>query len=340
MQKEAFFYKKISPEALTVQCFLCNHNCKIKNQQTGRCKVRQNLNGKLISLVYGSLVSRSIDPIEKKPIFHLMPGSLSYSIATVGCNFRCNHCQNHEISQYPHHHPETIPGFPATAKQIAEDALEKKCSSISYTYIEPTIFFEFAYDTAIEAHSKGIKNIFVSNGYTSRDATKKIAPFLNANNIDLKSFSDKFYREICNAKLSPVLDTISLMKELGVWVEVTTLVIPGLNDSDEELSKIAAFLVSVDPNIPWHVSKFYPTYKMTNRPATPASTLHRAREIGKTAGLKHIYSGNIPGQGGENTICPSCKKILIERIGYQINSNNLTEGKCKYCETLIAGVWA
>ena len=337
--KESILYSLKDNTDATVQCNLCKHSCLIKDGKLGICKVRQNHKGTLYSLVYGRLVSENPDPIEKKPIFHLLPGSHSYSIATVGCNFRCLHCQNHEISQYPLNHPGKIPGTTKTPEEVVNAARSSGCSSISYTYIEPTIFFEFAYETSILAHKAGLKNVFVSNGYTSPQATKLIAPYLDANNIDLKSFSEKFYREVCGAKLSQVLDTIILMKELGVWVEVTTLIIPGLNDSKEELKGIAEFLFSIDPNIPWHVSRFYPTYRMTDRPPTPPATLHLAREIGYKIGLKHIYTGNIPGQGGEDTTCPDCGKTVIHREGYRIINKNLNKDKCTFCDSSISGIF-
>lgn len=338
--EEASFYEKIDGGKLAVQCSLCNHHCRIKNGHRGICQVRENREGILYSLVYGRLVSENIDPIEKKPVFHLLPGSLSYSISTVGCNFRCLHCQNYDISQYPSRHNGEIAGFLRTPEEIVASAKKQGCQSISYTYVEPTIFYEFALDTSRLAREQGIKNIFVSNGYTSPEATRKIAPFLDANNIDLKAFTDKFYKEVCGARLQPVLDTIILMKELGVWVEVTTLVIPGWNDSDKELGDIANFIKSVDPEIPWHVSRFYPTYKMTDRNGTSTETIELAREIGLAAGLKHVYTGNLPGLEGENTFCPGCNKKLISRTGFRSSISNMKGNKCATCETKIAGIFS
>jgi len=335
--KEAMIYEKLGDAE--VRCHLCNHNCVIKNQQRGICAVRENREGILYSLVYGKVISMNIDPIEKKPLFHFLPESTSLSIATVGCNFRCKHCQNYEISQYPRERKFSIPGKDTTPEEIVNAALQNNCRSISYTYTEPTIFFEFAYDCARLAHEKGIKNVFVSNGYTDKEAVKLIAPFLDANNIDLKG-SDKFYREICGAKLEPVKETIKLMKELGVWVEVTTLIIPDLNDSDKDLTDIAEFISSVDPAMPWHVTQFYPTYQLLDKPRTPVSTLRKAREIGFKAGLKYVYEGNVPGEGGENSYCPSCKEILIERFGYSISANLIKDSRCSKCNTLIEGIWS
>lgn len=335
---EARFYSQTAEKS--VRCFLCNHHCTIKEGKRGLCYVRENHDGKLYSLVYGKLIAKHVDPIEKKPLFHLLPGTLSYSIATVGCNFRCLHCQNSEISQYPVLHTGAIPGTSRTPAEVTEYAVASGCRSISYTYVEPTIFLEFALDTAALSRKAGIKNIFVSNGYTSREATAEIAPLLDANNIDLKSFSDKFYREVCGAKLQPVLDTIVLMKKLGVWVEVTTLLIPGKNDSPEELREIASFMTGVDPNMPWHVTAFHPSYKMTDVPPTPVSTLIKAREIGQAAGIRFVYTGNIPGIAGENTYCPKCNKVLIERRGFQSEVKHLDNGTCSSCKTEIPGRWS
>ncbi len=337
--KIADFQRVLDGEKKTVECYLCSHRCHIKDGRRGICQVRENQEGVLYSLVYGKLISQNVDPIEKKPLFHLLPGSLSYSIATVGCNFRCSHCQNYDISQYPRMHDGAVIGTSVTPEQVATSAQEYGCQSISYTYIEPTIFFEFAYECAQLAHERGIKNVFVSNGYTSPEATKKIAPFLDGNNIDLKAFTDKFYREVCGAKLAPVLETIELMKELGVWVEVTTLVIPGWNDTDSELKEIARFIKGIDPEMPWHVTRFHPTFKMTDRGATPSSTLQRARQIGIAEGLKYVFVGNIPGEDGENTICPKCGEKVVERMGFSIMSQNLANGKCGNCGYSIAGVF-
>jgi len=334
--KEAMVYEKL--EGTDIRCHLCNHNCLIKDRQKGICAVRENRNGVLYSLVYGKLISTNIDPIEKKPLFHFLPGSVSLSIATVGCNFRCKHCQNYEISQYPREREISIPGKDSTPEEVVHAAVQNRCKSISYTYTEPTIFFEFAYDCAKLAHEQGIKNVFVSNGYTGRDAVTLIAPFLDANNIDLKG-SDTFYREVCGARLKPVQETIRLMKELGVWVEITTLVIPDLNDSDKDLTDIAEFISSVDPAMPWHVTQFYPTYKLLDKPRTPISTLRKAREIGYKAGLRYVYEGNVPGEGGESTYCPACKEMLIERFGYNISANLIKEGRCPKCNEMIEGIW-
>jgi pyruvate formate lyase activating enzyme len=322
-----------------VNCELCAHQCRIKDGRRGICGVRENRGGILYSLVYGWLVAEHVDPIEKKPLFHFLPGSLSYSISTVGCNFHCRHCQNYSISQPGVFPAEAPPGIQRTSEYVVESAVSAGCQSISYTYVEPTIFFEFAYDCCVLAQTQGLKNVFVSNGYMTEKAARQISPVLSAINIDIKAFTDDFYHKICGARLQPVLDTVRLMRELGVWVEITTLLIPGLNDSEKELSEIAEFIAGIDSSMPWHVTAFYPTYKLTDRPATPSHILLKAREIGLAAGLKYVYEGNIPGSGGENTLCPSCQTLLISRRGFRIEENRLTHGSCARCGEQIAGVW-
>lgn len=328
------FYERLGEGK--VRCFLCAQHCIISPGKRGICAVRENIDGTLFSLVYGKVIARHIDPIEKKPLFHFYPGSRSYSIATVGCNFRCLHCQNYDISQYPKIYPD-IPGEEMTPEEVVREAEITGCESISYTYTEPTIFFEFAYDCARLAHEKGIKNVFVSNGYTSPEATRTIAPYLDGNNIDLKG-DDNFYKKVAGARLQPVLDTIKLMKELGVWVEVTTLIIPTYNDSEDFLRWVAEFIRSVDPSMPWHVTQFYPTYKLTDQPRTPISTLRRAREIGLKAGLKYVYEGNVPGEGGENTYCSECGELLIERFGFSLTTVKMKNSKCSNCGAKIEGI--
>jgi len=322
-----------------VICELCAHHCRIKDGHRGICGVRENRKGILYSLVYGWLVAENVDPIEKKPLFHFLPGSRSYSISTVGCNFRCRHCQNFSISQVNNFPAEAPPGVLRTPEQVVASAEGSGCQSVSYTYVEPTIFFEFAYDCSVLARSRRLKNVFVSNGFMSEKTTRKLAPVLDAINIDIKAFTEDFYHSICGARLQPVLDTVRLMHELGVWVEVTTLIIPGLNDSDGELQAIADFIVAIDPSMPWHVTAFYPTYKLTDRPPTPAKTLEKARKIGLSAGLKYVYEGNIPGAGGENTMCPSCQALLVQRFGFRIQENRLVHGRCSQCGEGLAGRW-
>ncbi len=334
---EAYLYERL--EENKVKCNLCNHGCVIKEGRLGKCGVRENRKGVLNTLVYGKLIARHIDPIEKKPLFHLMPGSLSYSIATVGCNFKCKFCQNADISQMPSERDGMIMGDPFSPENIVDAALSKDCKTIAYTYTEPTVFFEFAYDTAKLAHQNGIKNVFVTNGYMSAQALNMISPYLDAANVDLKAYTNDFYKTYCGARLEPVKETLKLMKSLGVFVEVTTLIIPGLNDAGEELKELAAFLAgSLGTDTPWHISRFHPTYKLMDRPSTPVKTLVTAREIGIEAGLKYVYTGNVPGESGEKTFCYQCGKLLIDRWGFYIRQNLIKNGQCSYCGAHIHGV--
>lgn len=332
---EAMFFQK--EENRQVRCRLCRFNCLIADGQRGICSVRENRGGTLYSLVYGRLCAEHVDPIEKKPLFHVMPGSRSYSIASVGCNFRCLHCQNYSISQIDRH--AAVGGVERSPREIVQRAKASGCRSISYTYTEPTMLFEFAYDTAMAAAEEGLKNIFVTNGYISRDALATIAPYLDAANIDLKGFSEEFYRDVVGARLAEVLDSIIEYRKNGIWVEITTLIIPGLNDSEADLKGVATFIAAnLGIDTPWHVTQFYPTYRLTDRPRTPVASLRKARDIGQAAGLRYVYEGNVPGEGGENTICPSCSSLLIKRFGYTIESNRISGSACPYCSTAIAGI--
>jgi len=321
-----------------VRCKLCAHRCLIPPGGRGVCMVRENREGKLYSLVYGRIVSQALDPVEKKPLFHFLPGTGTLSIATVGCNFRCDFCQNYEISQFPREYGGRIVGEKVTPEELVAAAKSTQARSISYTYTEPTVFFELCYETGKLAAKEGLKNIFVTNGYMTEEALEEAKGWLHAANVDLKSFSEDFYRRFCGASLQPVLDTIRRMWEAGIWVEVTTLVIPGRNDSEEELRWIAEFLAGISPDIPWHISRFVPAYKVWDLPSTPVGTLRKAREIGLSAGLHFVYMGNVPGEG-EDTFCPSCGKVLIKRYGFDVLKNDLQEGHCPHCGTGIPGVW-
>jgi pyruvate formate lyase activating enzyme len=336
-QHEAQFWDELSDQK--VRCNLCRFHCVIAAGRRGRCGVRENSAGRLYTLVYGQTISENSDPIEKKPLFHFLPGSQSCSIATVGCNFSCLHCQNSQISQWPHER-DGIPGTRLEPADVVAHAEENRCASISYTYTEPTIFFEYAYDTAVLAHKAGIKNVFVTNGYTTTVALEKIAPYLDAANVDLKGFSEQAYREVTGASLNGVLACLKDYRRLGIWLEVTTLVIPGHNDSDEELRQIAGFIADdLGPDVPWHVSAFYPTYKMQDRPPTPVTTLKRAYQIGRDAGLDYVYMGNVPGEGGEDTYCPGCQLPVIQRRGFRLDDFDLQKGCCRHCGHDVVGVW-
>ncbi|HEY6872750.1 MAG TPA: AmmeMemoRadiSam system radical SAM enzyme [Geobacteraceae bacterium] len=334
--KEAMFYEKAAEGK--VHCGLCRFRCLIADGKRGICGVRENRGGILYTLVYGRAVAEHVDPIEKKPLFHFQPGSTSYSVATVGCNFRCLHCQNYSISQSAAQ-PLPISGMALSPAEIVRRAVAAGCSSISYTYTEPTIFYEYAYDTAVLAREAGLRNVFVTNGYITPEALAHIHPYLDAANIDLKGYSEKFYREVVHAMLGEVLDSIVEYRRLGIWIELTTLIIPGYNDADAELAGMARFIVDkVGVETPWHVTQFYPTYKLIDRPRTPVETLRRARQIGLDAGLRYVYEGNVPGEGGENTYCPDCCELLVRRYGFRIEENSIREGRCPSCGTVIDGV--
>jgi len=334
--KEALLYEKLKNNE--VRCFLCSHHCHIADGKFGFCGVRQNKGGVLYTHAYGRVIAAHVDLVEKKPLYHFFPGSFSFSIATIGCNFRCDFCQNWEISQSSFRQGDNSGGQDFSPREIVGAAIKNKCKSISYTYTEPTIFFEYAYETAKLAKERGIYNIFVTNGYMTKECLQMIKPFLDAANVDLKFFKDTSYKKVCSGSLQPVLDSIKLMHELGIWVEITTLVVPGENDSEEELSAIAEFIFGIDKNVPWHISRFHPDYKLTHRHPTPEATLKKAQAIGTKAGLNFIYAGNVYGWGND-TYCPECKKILIKREAFSILEFNIEQGRCANCSAQVAGVF-
>ena len=338
--REAMLYEKLENDA--VLCNLCAHHCKIRPGKLGICAVRENREGTLHTLVYGRSISAAVDPIEKKPLYHFLPGASAFSIATAGCNFRCLFCQNADISQLSR---EDSKGWSRYARDLPPRtvlslAAAHGCAAIAYTYTEPTIFFEYAYDTARLASQQGIKNVFVTNGFMTLEALDAIGDNLHAANIDLKAFSDRFYKELCAGRLQPVLDSIAKMHEMGVWVEVTTLLIPGENDDEGELRELAAWLAALDPDVPWHVSRFHPAYKMRHHSPTPVSVIHRAVEIGYEAGLHYVYAGNVPGDRYEHTRCPACDAVAIERFGYHIRNKLVSGNKCPACGEELAIVAA
>jgi pyruvate formate lyase activating enzyme len=355
--REAAFYDRL-PDG-RVRCRLCPHRCRITDGVLGACGVRVNHRGTLYTLVYDRVVARNVEPIEKKPLFHFFPGSAAYSIATVGCCLRCTYCQNWEISQWPRTHlprktarggepgrsdpalarlARAIPGRPTSPSQIVDAAVRTGARSIAYTFTEPTIFFELAFETAVLARQAGLKNVFVTSGFVNEAPLRQIATVLDAVNVDLKFFREESYRRISRGRLAPVLQAVRGYHDLGVWTEVTTLVIPGVNDSDDELARIAGFVRSVGPELPWHVTQFYPTHEMRDRPPTPIVTLRRARRIGLDAGLRYVYEGNVPGEGGEHTWCYGCGSRVIERHGHRVVHTRLRHGHCPDCGTMIDGV--
>lgn len=320
-----------------LRCQLCNHYCLIKPGKTGICAVRKNIEGQLYSLVYGKVITANIDPIEKKPLFHFLPGSLSYSIATVGCNFRCAHCQNGDISQLAEKEfgSDFIPGRDTKPEEIINEAKASGCQSIAYTYTEPTIFAEFALDCMKLAKKAGLKNVWVSNGYTAKEAWPEILPYLDAINVDLKFFTNENYLKICGAKLQPVLDNLILLKNKKIHLEVTTLIIPGLNDSDQELLNISKFIKDeLGSDTPWHVSRFFPQYKLADLNPTEEDVIFKAISIGKEVGLNYVYGGNVEHEGLEDTHCPLCQAMIIKRNGYEIQRFDRS-GTCPQCQEKI-----
>lgn len=334
MLKEALLYRRLQNDK--VSCFLCSHRCLIADGHFGICQARQNKGGRLYTLAYGEVCAANIDPIEKKPIFHMLPGSKSYSFAALGCNFRCGFCQNWRISQKKEADKLGTNLEPKSPEKIVSEALRYKCQSISYTYSEPTIFFEYALETAKLAKEKGLYNIFVTNGYMTAEAVEMIKPYLDAANVDLKSFNDENYRKICGGRLQPILETISLMRRLNIWIEITTLVIPGFNDSTIELKNIAGFLSGVGKEIPWHISRFHPDYKIMDKESTSLVKLKEAYTIGKNAGLRYVYIGNVLEE--EKTYCHNCGQSLISRGGFTVIKNILKEGSCPGCNTVLDGI--
>jgi len=334
MKKEALFYGKNSNGDLV--CGLCAHGCTIKDNSYGICGVRKNENGVLYTLVYGDVIASHVDPIEKKPLYHFLPGTRSYSIATVGCNFKCGFCQNWRISQVPKS-GASGDGYELMPAEVVRQAKAHGCKSISYTYTEPTIYFEYALDTAKIAKKNGIYNVFVTNGYMTAQALDTVTPYLDAANVDLKAFTEGFYRDKCKAGLEPVKNTIMRMKEKGIWVEVTTLLIPGENDSDEEISQLAGFIAGIDKGMPWHISRFHPDYQFTDHAYTPVTRLKSAKEIGHQKGLHHVYLGNI--MEGNDTLCDKCHELLIRRDYMSSKVMGMDNGKCGSCKNKINGIW-
>jgi len=331
--KQAAFFQSLSDK--NVQCVLCPQECTIQPGHVGLCRVRKNIDGVLYALTYGYPIARHADPVEKKPLFHFYPGSSAYSVATIGCNLRCRHCQNSDISQAAN---QSIPHIDTISpEEIVHEAIHQQCQSIAYTYTEPTVFYEYVYDIAQKAHTQGIKNVLVTNGYINETPLRNIAPFIDAANIDLKSMRESFYHTICQAHLQPVLDSIRLYHSLGIWIELTTLIIPGYNDSSEELQDIATFIADVNPSIPWHISAFHPSYKLLDAITTPSELLEHAYEIGKKSGLEFVYMGNIG--RGENTFCPVCHNPLILRQMFQVVQKNVKKNHCTFCGAAIPGIY-
>lgn len=339
--KEAYLFIPLKNGG--VQCRACNHYCRINPGERGICGVRENREGILVSLVYDRIVAAAVDPIEKKPIFHLCPGSTSFSIATVGCNLTCSFCQNSDIAQWPMTGPpvgaELFPGRWAGPDEIVTQALDQGCRSISFTYTEPSVYIELALDTAQLAKEKGLYTIFVTNGFMSPELIERAVPVLDAANVDLKAWSESFYKTFCSAALGPVKKNLIRLKKSGVMVEVTTLIIPGLNDDPRQLSEMAGFIAGeLGPETPWHISRFHPAHELTDRGATPSATLEKACDAGLAAGLYHVYTGNLPG-GREDTFCNTCGRVLVNRQGYTVQNKINKAGTCPDCHTPVYGIY-
>lgn len=319
-----------------VQCQLCPRGCVLEPGQSGDCRARKNIDGKLKSVVYGFLAAANVDPIEKKPLFHFLPGTKIFSVATVGCNMHCLNCQNWEISQA---NPEDIEASQCPPEMLVKLTEEHKCPSIAYTYTDPVVFYEYAYDSSVLAREKKIRNVLVSAAYINPSPWKRLLKYTDAATIDLKAINDEFYRKVCFTTLKPVLDALVICKESGNWLEVSNLLIPGMNDSKDDITKLVRWIRdNLGRSTPLHFLGFIPRYKMKNLPPTPSATLETARKIAIDEGVEYVYIGNVLSEQGQNTYCPSCKKMLIERKGNMIIQNYLKDGECG-CGKEIAGVW-
>ncbi|MCG2719293.1 MAG: AmmeMemoRadiSam system radical SAM enzyme [Nanoarchaeota archaeon] len=315
-----------------VQCKLCPNFCLIKENELGKCSVRKNVQGKLYSLVYNNPIATAVDPIEKKPLYHFLPSSKVYSLGTIGCNFKCQFCQNWQLSRSKEIAIRTL-----TPEEVIKQILKNKCKSIAYTYNDPIVFLEYVIDIAKLAKKKDIKNVFVSNGYINKEPLEELCKYIDAASIDIKGFTEKFYKEFCYGKLKPILEALKIMKKKGVWIEIINLVIPTLNDNLKEIEKMCLWIKeNLGEETPLHFSRFFPYYKIVNLPITPENTLLKAKEIAEKVGLKHVYIGNI--EGNQDTLCWKCKKILIHRNYYK-TENNIKENNCRYCNTKIAGIF-
>lgn len=333
--KKARYYVRLSNHR--VQCTLCPRRCVVSHGQRGLCRVRENREGEYYTLVHSNPCAVHIDPIEKKPLFHFFPGTAALSIATAGCNFTCRNCQNHDISQA---RPDDTVNVNLTPDDVAALAVKYETPTIAYTYTEPTVFYEYMLETARVARQKGVLNIYHSNGYISKDALGELAPLLDGANVDLKGFSETFYREITGGTLEPVLEALKTLKSNNVWLEITNLVIPTKNDSDTMLTDLCRWVSEeLGSETPVHFSRFYPQYKLQNLPPTPVETLRRAANIARASGLHYVYIGNVPGIAEENTECPECGNRIIGRTGYHVNSYELDAGRCRFCGTNISGRW-
>jgi pyruvate formate lyase activating enzyme len=332
--KEGMFYS-VTPKG--VRCLICPNECNIREGEAGDCRSRINKNGKLYSIAYGNPCAVNIDPIEKKPLYHFYPGTTAFSIAAAGCSLACLNCQNWEISQKS---PKETRNYDLLPDQVVASAIKSDCKTIAYTYSEPTTFYEYSYDTSVLARSKNVKNILKTSGYVNEEPLRKICKVVDAANVDLKSFSNEIYLKLNAGSLKPVLDSLKILKQEGVWLEITNLIVPSWNDDMVMIRKMCGWLAQngLEYN-PLHFSRFYPMHKLTQLPPTPVNIMTKAAEIARNEGLRFVYIGNVPGNESANTICPSCKKIVVERQGFTILKNNITGGACSFCKSVIPGVW-
>ena len=334
--REASWYQKL--EEGRVECQLCPQGCKVADMERGTCGVRENRGGTYVTLVYGRACSVHIDPIEKKPFFHVMPGEKAFSFATAGCNVECKFCQNWEISQF---RPEQVEAYDLPPGALVEAAKRNGVRLTAATYSEPVVFWEYVRDAAAAANAAGLKPTVVSNGFIQEQPLREVLPLLSAVKVDLKSFSETFYRDQVRGKLEPVLKSLQIIRESGVWLEIVVLLVPTLNDSAAEIHAMTTWIAAtLGPDVPVHFTRFHPTYRLTDLPPTPVATLERAWDIGREAGLHYVYLGNVPGHPGENTVCPGCGEIVIRRMGFQVLQNNLKAGACPACHRKIPGVWS
>ncbi len=342
MATKGLIKTKLSPHFISlsggeIQCELCPHRCRVVRGKRGICRVRENRDGKYFSLVYGNPCALHPDPIEKKPFFHVLPGTTSYSIATAGCNFQCKFCQNWEISQAS---PEDVYSYEVSPEMIVKKAKEIRSRSVAYTYVEPTVFYEYMLDIGHLVKKEGLLNVTHSNGFINPGPLRNLCKVLDAANIDLKGFSEAFYRELCSGELSPVLETLKTLKQEKVHLEITSLIIPTKNDNLSVLGQMCLWIKrELGADTPIHFSRFYPLYKLRTLPPTPVSTLEKIRAVALSSGLEYVYIGNIPGHEAENTFCPKCKKMIIQRTGYMVGEINVKAGKCKFCGKPIPGIW-
>ncbi len=332
---EARYYKKLSGKV--VQCKLCPRECTVAPGDRGYCRVRENRGGTYYSLVYSRIVAAHVDPVEKKPFFHFLPGSLAFSVATAGCNVHCKFCQNWEISQA---RPEDLRSSKVSPKELAARAKESGCTLLAYTYSEPTVFNEYVVDAAEAGRAIGLRSVVVSNGFIQQEPLKRLCQSVAAIKIDVKAFSEKYYREVVRGELKPVLDTLVTIRKHGTWSEIVYLVVPTLNDGDAEFRGLSRWVKSeLGADVPVHFTRFYPLYLLRNLPPTPVETLERAKAVADAEGLQYVYIGNVPGHRAQHTYCPKCRRLLIERAGFTVRQAHLQRGKCEYCQQVIPGVW-